>query len=115
MRLDQIAATAMSHLIGRIIRRAAAAGVMVIFVLVALYQFTVAGTIALEMQHGAVNAHLIVAAIYVVLALAAFAAFWMLRAKPAADGMPALSQPREMQFIMLVEAMMLGYALARKK
>ncbi|MCK9919106.1 hypothetical protein MXD81_59260 [Microbacteriaceae bacterium K1510] len=115
MRLDQIAATAMNQLVGRIIRRAAAAAVMAIFVLVALYQFTVAGTIALEMQHGALNAHLIVAGIYIVLALAAFAAFWMMRPKPATDGTPALSQPREMQLIMLVEAVMLGYALARKK
>lgn len=114
MQLDQIAAAAMSHLLGRLMRRAVAATIMALFIIAATYQFTVAGTIALEMQHGALNAHLIVAAIYVMLALIAFVAFWALRAKPATDGMPALSQPREMQLIMLVEAVMLGYALARK-
>jgi hypothetical protein len=114
MRLDQIAATTFNHLLGRLMRRAVAAAIMVLFALVAIYQFTVAGTIALEIQHGALNAHLIVAGIYVALALLAFAAFWTMRAKPAADGMPALSQPREMQLIMLIEAVMLGYALARK-
>jgi hypothetical protein len=114
MRLDQIAATALSHFVGRLLRRAVAAAIMVLFVIVAIYQFTVAGTVALEMQHGPVNAHLIIAGIYVVLALIAFAAFWAMRAKPIADGMPALSQPREMQLVMLVEAVMLGYALARK-
>jgi len=114
MRLDQIAGTALNHLLGRFMRRAVAAAVMALFVLIALYQFTVAGTIALELQHGALNAHLIVAGIYIVLALLAFAACWAMRAKPAGDGMPALSQPREMQLIMLVEAVMLGYALARK-
>lgn len=114
MQLDQIAATAMSHLMGRLMRRAVAAAIMALFIITAIYQFTVAGTLALEIQHGALNAHLIVAGIYVALALLAFAAFWAMRAKPAADGMPALSQPREMQLIMLVEAVMLGYALARK-
>lgn len=114
MQLDQIAATAMSHLMGRLMRRAVAAAITVLFALIAIYQFTVAGTIALETQHGALNAHLIVAGIYVVLALIAFAMFWAMRAKSLGDGMPAVSQPREMQLIMLVEAVMLGYALARK-
>jgi len=115
MRVDQIAATAVSHVLGRLVRRAVAAAIMGVFVLVAVYQITVAGTIALEIQQGAVNAHLIVAGVYLALALAAFAVFWMMRAKPVADGVPALGQPREMQLVMLVEAVMLGYALARKK
>lgn len=114
MQLDQIAATAMSHLMGRLMRRAVAAAIAALFVLVAIYQFTVVGTIALEMQHGPLNAHLIVAGIYVMMALIAFAVFWSMRAKPIGNGMPAVSQPREMQLIMLVEAVMLGYALARK-
>jgi hypothetical protein len=115
MRLDRIAGATVNHLLGRFVRRAAAVVIMVLFVLVAIYQFTVAGTIALEIEHGALNAHLIVAGVYLVLALLAFAAFWAMRPKPAADGVPALSnQPREMQLIMLVEAVMLGYALARK-
>jgi len=116
MRLDQIAATAISHVVSRFVRRAIVAALMVVFVLVAVYQFTVAGTIALELQHGTLNAHLIVAGIYLALALVALAAFWLMRAKRPSEAIPAVSeQPREMQLIMLVEAAMLGYALARKK
>ena len=114
MRLDRIAASAMKELAGRLMRRAAAAALMALFALIAIYQFTVAGTIALETQHGALNAHLIVAGIYVALALAAFGVFWAMRTKPIDNALPALNQPREMQLIMLVEAVMLGYALARK-
>lgn len=114
MRVDQIAAAAMGPLVARLLRRALLAATMVLFALIALYQFTVAGTLALEIQYGALNAHLIVAGIYLVAALAAFAAFRMMRAKPLAEGTPAVNQVRDMQLIMLVEAAMLGYSLARK-
>lgn len=114
MRLEQIAAATFNHFAARLLRRAVAAAMMMLFVLVAIYQFTVAGTIALEISQGPINAHLIVAGIYVAFALIAFAFFWGMRARPVAEGMPALNQPREMQLVMLVEAVMLGYALARK-
>lgn len=114
MQLDQIVGTAVSLMVGRLVRRAIVAAIMGLFALIAVYQFTVAGTIALEIEHGTVNAHLIVAGIYVVLAVIAFATFWAMRTKPITDGMPAVKQQREMQLIMLLEALMLGYALARK-
>jgi hypothetical protein len=47
-------------------------------------------------------------------ALIACAIWWAMRAMTASAGMPALTEPPKMQLAMLVEAAMLGYALARK-
>lgn len=115
MQLEQIAAMTVSHLFGRMLRRAIAALLMAIFLMVAIYHFTIAGTIELETQFGGLYARLIIGGIYTVLALISLAIFFALRGK-AANGAatPALSQPREMQLVMLIEAVMLGYALARK-
>jgi hypothetical protein len=115
MRLDQIAATAVTHLLGRVLRRAMVAALIALFALVAIYHFTIAGTLQLEMQFGLVQARLIVGGIYTALALISLAVFYGLRTKAIANGdAPMLNQPREMQIAMLVEAVMLGYALARK-
>jgi hypothetical protein len=114
MRLDHIAGMAIEQLFGRLLRRALIALFVGIFALVAVYHFTVAGIIALEMEFGALQAHLIVAAIYVAVALIGLVALWAMRGKPAGSGEPILGQPREMQLAMLVEAVMLGFALARK-
>jgi hypothetical protein len=114
MRLDQIAAAAFSQLLGRLLRRAMIATIMAIFAIVAIYQFSVAGIVQLGTFYGVVNAHLIVGGIYAVLALAAFVTLWAMRDRKVADATPALAQTREMQIMMLVEAVMLGYTLARK-
>lgn len=114
MRLDQIAAMTINQVVGRLARRAAITAAMALCAIIALYQLTVAGTVALELQYGPLYAHLIIAGIYAVLALVAFAVLWTMRTKPAVATTPALDQPREMQLVMLVEAVMLGYALARK-
>lgn len=117
MRLDQIAATAFHHLVGRLARRAVIAAVIALFAVIATYQLTVAGTVALEMRVGTLHAHLIIAGIYVALALIAFATLWAMRTKPvtlAKSDTPAVKQSLEAQIIMLVEAAMLGYTMARK-
>jgi hypothetical protein len=114
MRLDQIAAATLSHMLGRVLRRALIATIMAIFAIVAIYQFSVAGIVQLGALYGVVNAHLIVGGIYAVLALAAFVTLWAMRDRNAANNTPALAQTREMQIMMLVEAVMLGYSLARK-
>lgn len=113
MRLDQIAAPIVNQLMAPLLRRALVAALLALAALIALYHLTVAGTLALELHYGALNAHLIIAAIYVVLALTAFSVLWGMRSKPATTT-PALSEPRNMQLLMLVEAVMLGYTLARK-
>ena len=114
MRLDHLAAAAIDHVLGLLLRRALFALAIATFAIVAIYQGTVAGTLALEMQYGEMIAHLIVAATYAPVALIAFAILWAMGRKSASASAPALSGQREMQLAMLVEAAMLGYALARK-
>ncbi len=116
MRLDQIMTVVADHLVGRLLRRAFIAAIMTACAMVALYHFTIAGTIALEGQYGDLYARLIVGGIYAFLAIVLLSVFWAMRGKTAyLGGTPALSNPREMQLVMLVEAVMLGYALARKR
>jgi hypothetical protein len=116
MRLDQIASVAADHLLGRLIRRALIAALGAIFVLVAIYHLTVAGTLALAAQFGEVEAQLIVGGIYAVGAIATAIILWAMRVKPSAISAPVpRDNTREMQLVMLVEAVMLGYSLARKR
>ena len=115
MRLEHIADVAFDHIFGRILRRALLAAAIAVFALVAIYHFTVAGTITLEAQYGALYAQLIVAAIFTALAAICYAILWAMGRKAASSVAPALTAPREMQMAMLIEAVMLGYALARKR
>jgi hypothetical protein len=116
MRLDHLIAVTAEHVVGRLLRRALIAIVMAACAVVALYQFTLAGTIALQGQYGELYARLVVGGIYALLSIISLSILWAMRAKPAAlAGTSALSNPREMQLVMLVEAVMLGYALARKR
>jgi len=115
MRLDSIIANATDHLIWPLLRRAFIALAFVILVIVAVYHLTVAGNIALAGQYGDLDARLIIGGVYAGLALISLAIFWAMRGKPIKfDSTPALTNPRDMQLVMLVEAVMLGYALARK-
>lgn len=114
MRLDHIASSAVEHLFGRLLRRVLIFAALALFVLIAVYQGSVAGILALQVEYGAIYAHLIFAAGYAALAGVALVTLWIMGRKPAAKAASALSQPREMQIAMLVEAVMLGYALARK-
>jgi type VI protein secretion system component VasK len=114
MHLDQIAGLAVDHLFGRMMRRALLAFLVAALAIAAIYHFTVAGTLSLEAQYGALHAQLIVGAIFTALALLAYAILWAMRNKAASASTPVLSGQREMQMAMLVEAVMLGYALARK-
>lgn len=114
MRLDHIAGMAVEHLLGRLLRRALVAVALAVAAIVAIYQGGVAGTLALQAEYGATNAHLIVGASFVALAVIFLAIFLAMRGKSSKVAAPALSQQRELQLAMLVEAVMLGYALARK-
>lgn len=115
MRLENIAGIAFDHFFGRLLKRALVAIVIAACTLAAVYHFTAAGTLALQAQYGALNASLIVGAIYSTVAVMGCVALWATGKRPANTGTPALgTQAREMQLVMLVEAVMLGYALARK-
>ena len=113
MRLEDIAGLAFDHIFRRIFLRALIAIAVAAFGIVALYHFTIAGAIALEAQFGEVYARLIVGAIYATVAIA-FAILWAVRGRPVSSSAPALSTQRDMKIAMLVEAVMLGYALAGK-
>ena len=114
MNLNSLIATATGHLLGRMLRRALVVAVMGICAFVAVYHFTIAGPIALTGQFGDLNARLIIGAVYAAMALISLVILRAMRSKPAGSATPALSKPAEMQLVMLVEAVMLGYALARK-
>ena len=116
MRTDQIVAMATNHFLARVIRRVLAAMALIIFCFIALYYFTAAGMIALDGQVGALNTRLIVGGVYAALALISLIVLWAGgRIGRTRAATPALNGPREMQLVMLVEAVMLGYALARKR
>ncbi len=116
MRFSHIAEFTINHLFSRLKRRTIGASALVLFTLVAVYYFTSAGMQALEAEYGLLHARLIVAAIYTAAALIALIVLWATRAKPPIDDQTAnaLMSPRNAQIAMLIEAAMLGYALARK-
>ena len=112
MRLDHLASVAVDHLLGRLIKRALVAAAIAIFALVAIYHFTVAGTLALDAQVGALQAQLIVGGIYAAAAAIMVVILWAMRRQAVAISAPVPSNnAREMQLVMLVEAVMLGYSL----
>ena len=121
MRLDQIVSLALEQLLGRLLRRAAAFALLGLVGLIAVYHFTVAGTLALEGEFGALYARLIIAGIYTAGGLIIFGFLYATRARPLvadakiAAALPKQGKPRKMQLAMLVEAVMLGYALSARK
>jgi hypothetical protein len=114
MQIEHIAGVVFDRIFGRILRRALLVVMFAIFALVALYHFTNAGTIGLEIRFGAMQAQLIIAGIYTAFALVSLAIWWGLARKTAVADRPAATVPREMQMAMLVEAVMVGYSLAKK-
>ena len=64
MRIEDVAGLAFGHIFGRIFRRALLAVIITALAVVALYFFTLAGTMALETRYGALDARAIVGAIY---------------------------------------------------
>ena len=113
MRLDQVTGSILDQLFGRLLRRALLAAAVVTLAIIAVYHFTIAGTLALEQHFTAIEARLIVGGIYAFVALVC-AICWMILRRPAISRAPALAQARDMQIAMLVEAVMLGYALSRR-
>ena len=115
MRQKHIVRTALSHLLRRVLWRTLLAIVIAICAIIAIYQFTVAGSLALEAQYGALQAKLFIGALYIGIGLVAWAGLWALRSPQAVDGMPpTLASQRKLKGVMLAEAVMLGFALARK-
>ncbi len=116
MQLSEITGAAFTAIFGRLLRRAIAAVVFLLFGLIALYYLTTAGLVALEASYGILYARLIAGAVYAVAAAVPLVVLVVGRSKtsigaPAGDGQVS---PRNLQITMLVEAVMLGYMLANK-
>jgi hypothetical protein len=115
MRKKHIARASLSHLLRRVLWRAVLAMVVAVCAIVAIYQFTAAGYLALEAQYGTLEAKLFIGALYIGLGLLAGAGFWALRNIRTGVDMPSTpASQRKLKTIMLAEAVMLGFALARK-
>ncbi len=115
MRKKHAARASLSHLLHRVLWRALLAIVVAICAIVAICQFTAAGYLALEAQYGALQAKLFIGALYIGIGLIAGAGIWALR--NIGTGVAAPSTPasrRKLKGVMLAEAVMLGFALARK-
>ncbi len=117
MRLNQIISYLISQLIGRLLSRVLAAAVIGLSGLIALYQFIVVGTLALETQVGFLYAHLIIGGMFAVTALAGIIALVATRARRlrSARTEEVLDEPRITQLAMLIEAVLLGYYSLSKK
>ena len=116
MRLSHITEFVVHHLFSRLKRRAIGTALLVLFALTAVYQLTIAGTLELEAEYGILYARLIVAAIYLAAALSALIVLWATRTMPPikAQNADAQMSQRDMQIAVLIEAALLGYAMARK-
>lgn len=118
MALTDIAGAAINRIVGRLVRRAVAWAFVVIFALAAIYQATVAASVALEMEFGVVHAHLLIAAFYAVAAIVTLIVLWLTarRCPLAYEYRTSIeSIPPELRMAAVVEAMLLGYAMSRRK
>lgn len=119
MRLTDIAEDAANTLIARYVRRAILIASIAACAIVALYYLSAAGSMALALAYGPLYAYLIMAGIYAAAGLIALTVFYatrnraVVRQNALGDAAGSMS-PRNMQIAMLVEALMLGYSLARK-
>ncbi|WP_419572293.1 hypothetical protein [Rheinheimera sp.] len=120
MRLTDIAENALGHLIARYVRRAILLALIGVCAIVTPYYLSSAASLALALEYGPLYAYLVMAGIYAAAALIALTVFYATRNRAlarqaATDGAAGLlSSPRNMQIAMLIEAVMLGYSLARK-
>ncbi len=115
MRLDDMISGTISRVIGRFVKRAVAGFFLILFALAVIYQLTAAGTLALGEAYGMVTARLIVAGLFALAAGGAVDFLILTRAKPGAKPENILRQPRTLGIAMLLESVLLGYALSRGK
>lgn len=85
-----------------------------VFALFALYNFTIAGMTALEVEFGVVTARLAVAGIYTVLAMGSAGTLWLLASKAGKFEPAHEPAPRHVQLAAIIEALILGYEASKK-
>lgn len=116
MDLRHLTEFVINRLFGRLLRRSIGAMLLVLFTLIAAYHLSIAATLALDGLFGMLYARLIVASIYSAAALIVLIVMWAISTKPlikdrAAD---ALVSSRDSQIAALIQAAIVGYAMARK-
>lgn len=116
MGLSDLAGQAVERIVSRLCRRAVGWLFVVIFVLAAIYQVTVSASVALEILVGAVGAHLILAACYLLATFVTLIVLWASSRRPAFDHHAAAMRAQtDLQLSTIVEAVLLGYSLSRRK
>jgi len=118
MGLSDIATATIGRIVGGLVRRVVCWALVGLFGLAALYQASVAAVVALEAEFGAVYAHLMIAGFYALAAIAIFVFLWVTVRRPFVDEeyRKSLAQlPAEAQLATVVEALLLGYAMSRRK
>jgi hypothetical protein len=118
MALTDIASATIGRIVGRLVRRVVGWVLVGIFALAALYQASVAAVVALEATFGALYAHLMIAALYALAATGIVIYLWVTVRRPLLDDdyrKTLAKLPAEAQVATIVEALLLGYAMSRKK
>jgi hypothetical protein len=115
MKLDQLITHTISRMMGRMLRRMVVIAFLGLFILVALYHLTVAGTLALDAIYGPLHARLIVVAAYAALAIITLVYLVATRAKALPARSRASRGPRDVRIAELLESLLLGYTAARGK
>lgn len=118
MALTDLASATLGRIFGRLMRRVVCWALVGVFGLVALYQASVAAVVALEAEFGAVYAHLMIAGCYALVAIAVVIFLWVTVRRPFIDDdyrKTLAKLPAEAQVATIVEALLLGYAMSRRK
>ena len=118
MALTDIASATIGRIASRMMRRAACWLLVGLFGLAALYQASVAAEVALEAAFGALYAHLMIAAFYALAAIGILAFLWFSVRRPLLtdeyrDSLAKL--PAEARVATIIEALLLGYAMSKRK
>jgi nitric oxide reductase large subunit len=118
MGLADLASATVGRIVGRLARRVVGWALVGLFGLAALYQASVAATVALETLFGAFYAHLMIAGFYALAAIAIVIFLMVAVRRPFVDDdyRKTLAQlPVEAQVATIIEALLLGYAISRRK
>ena len=118
MALSDLVTNTVGRIVGTLVRRVVCWVLVALFGLAALYQASVAAVVALEAHFGAVYAHLLMAGIYALLAIGILVFFWVTVRRPFVDQeyRDMLAKlPAEAQVATVVEALLLGCAMSRRK
>jgi hypothetical protein len=118
MGLTDIVSATVGRIAGQLARRVVCWALVGLFGLAALYQASVAAVVALEAEVGAVYAHLIVGGFYASAAIAVVIFLWVTVRGPFVDEefrKSLASLPAEAKVATIIEALLLGYAMSKRK